>query len=531
MVVQIEEFNATGRSEKGKIKGKDKFNNTSPGKLTLTIRYVKGVLEVDVHSAHQIFGKRSQDPYALVYLLDKEKHGEKHAKTWFQENNMKTKTVDKTLDPVWEHSFRFVGVNDRDLVRKSLVIAIWDDDSTSRDDYLAGVRIPMDEVLFFDANKGRVTMELQAQLADGHPGEIDQATWRFLFGYIERGWDLKTCNNHLVTFIEKARVLAEAYEVDNMWPRNLTNKTSMTIATTTRFDEELHQLQLKIQESKRRLHEREQERKRLRDINESIKADFDRRNKELQVHCSTGCGLQFTVGNLWSTGHRQHDVDIKHAGASTIRSSRDSTYIDRVIKIRTHYEAKMKLKLSEVRQSYSLKYQEFINEVHRHADEIMTLYEQIVRDRAEKSPDYRNGLLALEADRNYQVRIATLRSDIDALRPAIKAREDNLAGLESFWLPQIRDVEAMMDARKVDMRKLLLELRQYAESRYTVTNEVAIYDKLLTFEESRLSSHSQRRLSHVSVRSSTARHESHHEAHGGGMRRHRSSGYSSHDFE
>ena len=57
---------------------------------------------------------------------------------------------------------------------------------------------------------------------------------------------------------------------------------------------------------------------------------------------------------------------------------------------------------------------------------------------------------------------------------------------------QIRDVEAMMDARKVDMRKLLLELRQYAESRYTVTNEVAIYDKLLTFEESRLSSHSQR---------------------------------------
>ena len=94
-----------------------------------------------------------------------------------------------------------------------------------------------------------------------------------------------------------------------------------------------------------------------------LSSDFDRRNKELQVHCSTGCGLQFTVGNLWSTGHRQHDVDIKHAGASTIRSSRDSTYIDRVIKIRTHYEAKMKLKLSEVRQSYSLKYQEFINGV------------------------------------------------------------------------------------------------------------------------------------------------------------------------
>lgn len=92
--------------------------------------------------------------------------GEKHAKTWFQENNIKTKTVDKTLDPVWNHSFKFVGVND--IVRKSLVVAIWDDDSTSRDDYLAGVRIPMEEVLYFDANKGLVTLDLQAQLADGH---------------------------------------------------------------------------------------------------------------------------------------------------------------------------------------------------------------------------------------------------------------------------------------------------------------------------------------------------------------------------
>ena len=52
----------------------------------------------------------------------------------------------------------------------------------------------------------------------------------------------------------------------------------------------------------------------------------------------------------------------------------------------------------------------------------------------------------------------------------------------------------MMDARKADMRKLLLELRQYAESRYNVTNEVAIYDKLLGFEESRISTHSQRAI-------------------------------------
>ena len=81
----------------------------------------------------------------------------------------------------------------------------------------------------------------------------------------------------------------------------------------------------------------------------------------------------------------------------------------------------MKAELSKVRQTYSVKYQEFINKIQGHADEviivfsyniailthlyiqIMSLYEEIVRERAAKGPDYRNGLLALEASRNYQV--------------------------------------------------------------------------------------------------------------------------------
>ena len=101
------------------------------------------MLEVFVKSA-ELFGKESQDPYALVYLLDQKSHGERHAKTWFQEKNMKTKTMKETLNPVWDHSFRLAGAND--LEKKSLVIAIWDKDSTSRDDYMAGVRIPLEEV-------------------------------------------------------------------------------------------------------------------------------------------------------------------------------------------------------------------------------------------------------------------------------------------------------------------------------------------------------------------------------------------------
>ena len=49
----------------------------------------------------------------------------------------------------------------------SLVVAIWDSDSTSRDDYIAGVRISMKEVQYFQ-KKEQVWISLQAQLLDGH---------------------------------------------------------------------------------------------------------------------------------------------------------------------------------------------------------------------------------------------------------------------------------------------------------------------------------------------------------------------------
>ena len=146
------------------------------------------MLEVFVKSA-ELFGRRSQDPYALVYLLDEKSGGERHAKTWFQEKNnqemnMKTETMDKTLDPVWNHQFRFAG--GKDLEKKSLVIAIWDQDSRSDDDYMAGVRISLEEVSvhvyspvytqtgYVQVNcfnyeiRDIVTLELQPQMSDGH---------------------------------------------------------------------------------------------------------------------------------------------------------------------------------------------------------------------------------------------------------------------------------------------------------------------------------------------------------------------------
>ena len=62
-------------------------------------------------------------------------------------------------------------MNMTELSRKSLVIAIWDQDSTTRDDYMAGIRINLRDIHQFDFRKGLITVQLMAQDAtDGHVG-------------------------------------------------------------------------------------------------------------------------------------------------------------------------------------------------------------------------------------------------------------------------------------------------------------------------------------------------------------------------
>ena len=53
------------------------------------------------YDVKELFGRRSQDPYALVYLLAGD------GSTYFQDGNEKTVTFDKTLDPPFKTKFEF----------------------------------------------------------------------------------------------------------------------------------------------------------------------------------------------------------------------------------------------------------------------------------------------------------------------------------------------------------------------------------------------------------------------------------------
>merc|ERR1719187_1669220 len=100
------------------------------------------------------------------------------------------------------------------------------------------------------------------------------------------------------------------------------------------------------------------------------------------------------------------------------------------IRIRNEFLLRMKLALEKARQSYQLKYQEFILKIERDADEIMRLYEDIIRERSLKGAERKNHLLDLEKSRAYQLRIEQLLTDIKNFDSRIGSLEGKIGGLD-----------------------------------------------------------------------------------------------------
>jgi hypothetical protein len=75
------------------------------GCLVVNIGLAKVILERlrfnIIHFFKQLAGKRSQNPYAFVYI-----HGQ-NGMSYFQVGNNRTKTHDKTVDLEFNHDFQF----------------------------------------------------------------------------------------------------------------------------------------------------------------------------------------------------------------------------------------------------------------------------------------------------------------------------------------------------------------------------------------------------------------------------------------
>merc|ERR1712001_254859 len=104
-VVLERDENSWHRGRQGKVRGEDKymkgtgvFRREDMGTVKVSLDFSYGKLVVHLHSAHAVAGKKSQDTYANVFLID-EKRDEKQ-RVIYEYGHQKTQTKNKNLNPV-----------------------------------------------------------------------------------------------------------------------------------------------------------------------------------------------------------------------------------------------------------------------------------------------------------------------------------------------------------------------------------------------------------------------------------------------
>ena len=300
------------------MKGTGVFRREDMGTVKVSFDFSYGKLVVNLLSAHDVAGKKSQDTYANVFLID-EKRDEEHRiiYRWDEKQRViceyghqKTQTKNKNLNPVFQEKFVFQTDTNilKDITKKSLVISIWDEDSTSRDDFMAGITVPLKNVDRFKKLNTEVEIQLHVQEMDGYvslfskanlarskvlflqPKRLNDSEVEMLFGPlrplnppIHDGWDLKECNNRLVTYIDRARVLRQAYELKKSLSEvQLTDRTSVVVTEKNNvIFEQMNKIKSLRADAARRRIEVEQRRKAAKD-----EAEQNERRYKTQVEFS-----------------------------------------------------------------------------------------------------------------------------------------------------------------------------------------------------------------------------------------------------
>ncbi|XP_030058183.1 synaptotagmin-like protein 5 [Microcaecilia unicolor] len=113
------------------LQGKKSFRKGKKGSLQLP---TGGVLEALVKEAKNLTAVKSggtSDTFVKGYLLPDNTKASKH----------KTPVVKKTVNPHWNHTFTFSGLQPNDLSNVCLELTVWDKESLSSNVFLGGVRL------------------------------------------------------------------------------------------------------------------------------------------------------------------------------------------------------------------------------------------------------------------------------------------------------------------------------------------------------------------------------------------------------
>uniref|UniRef100_A0A663DSR4 Synaptotagmin-like protein 5 n=1 Tax=Aquila chrysaetos chrysaetos TaxID=223781 RepID=A0A663DSR4_AQUCH len=115
----------------GQFQGKKSFKKGKKGDSHMPSG---GILEVLIKEAKNLTAVKSggtSDTFVKGYLLPDDSKATKH----------KTPVIKKSVNPQWNHTFSFSGLNSRDIRNVCLELTVWDKESLSSNIFLGGVRL------------------------------------------------------------------------------------------------------------------------------------------------------------------------------------------------------------------------------------------------------------------------------------------------------------------------------------------------------------------------------------------------------
>lgn len=482
-----------------KIKGEPTFP-MGHGILNFKMDYFWGFLHVHLERAG-IKGNLSQDPFALVYL-----HNEATGFSTFQIDNNGTMTHDSNINPVFSHDF-FFRMKGAEIQKRELVIAIWDDDSgKSHDDFMEGVCIKMGEFAYFEKLGKSVSVQLKCQEKNGHPARMTSQDVDSIFKIrkSEKKMNLETCNDQFLAFIERARVLSEATDIKLSLPKSLQEQTSVTLPNVERvLESEIMRLRNLMSQRKEVLYRAHTSLDTLKVENKQLTEEYLRSQKLFFEMEHNIFAFQNTNRKSVSVPARSHHEEVATLEALNLgKSMRQTQQMEMYISIKSEYEERIKKELNKARLFFKEKYALFIEELEKKANEIMDLYEELVRARENKNSEYRMKMLEMERKKDFDRRIQDLRSKIQEDELKIQEWRYNLDGLGNKYKSQMTSLDAELERHKEIIRGLFDDMCKYAMSSWNESLEIGIFGQLIENEESRVGSYSRKK--EVTVRKSVS---------------------------
>lgn len=370
----------------------------------------------------------------------------------------------------------------------------------------------------------------------------------FSFGdHPDSGPTLAVCNDKLMAYIDKARVLAEAKDLHGCLPQTLKEKSTMSVEFGDSFKIENEKLRKMIKDVQEKLRTRRELLERLKKENKSQQEIQFSLHKSLVEKRSTLNNLELEEANLGGKIKAEEsyrtsildqikmsDIDIqalknRHKAVSTRMTDMDVPDVPEsfslkeklgaefeskrsreeqriIIKISNRYLEKMKEKLSKYRLMYQERYKQLIERIEKDGEEIMNLYTEVGEYIQMEAEGKIKKDFASNKNKNYEARIKSLSQDIAELRTRIKTLESNFDVSAAQYKRQLAQCEEDSAAIRGKLSELLTMFTEYARWKYSTQGEMAIYGELLVQEQDRVRDNKVRDSKiHVHVSESTSK--------------------------